>query len=197
MSDVIVGLPLRYFAEERQHWARPIERLHAALFVDAEDHRVVGRIQVEADDIASFSTPFRARNRIHFVRTDNIPQTEIFEGTGDADQQDHAWVKMCDRALDFGSCTRITLACDKECDAPSESTVEVSDEVHGALLMHKFFDIRQMGPDGFCLQRERSDDYRGSVILLGWLRRVGICRALDEGYELRFVQPSDCGKILV
>src|SRR5258708_2476429 len=104
---------------------------------------------------------------------------------------------MCDRALDFGSCTRITLACDKEWDAPSESPVEVSDEVHGALLVHNFLDIRQMGADGFCLQRERSDDYRGSVLLRGWLRRVGICRALDKGYELLFVQPSDCGKILI
>ena len=52
VADVIVGLPLRHLAHERQHRARPIQCLNPALLIDAEDHRFVGRIEIQAHDIA-------------------------------------------------------------------------------------------------------------------------------------------------
>ena len=37
---------------QRQHGARAVERLNAALLIDAEHHRFGGRIEIQADDVA-------------------------------------------------------------------------------------------------------------------------------------------------
>src|SRR5439155_23050250 len=52
VADVVVGLAFRYLPDKRQHRPRAIQCLNAALFVDAEDHGFVRRIEIQADDVA-------------------------------------------------------------------------------------------------------------------------------------------------
>jgi hypothetical protein len=53
MAEVVVGTPLGLPRLERQERLRSLEGLHGRLLVDAEHHRIFGRIQVEADHIAN------------------------------------------------------------------------------------------------------------------------------------------------
>jgi hypothetical protein len=46
-----VGDPLDVSEPERQQGLRPLERLDLALFIDAEHHRVIGRMQIEPGNI--------------------------------------------------------------------------------------------------------------------------------------------------
>ena len=54
VADVIVRLSFGHLAHERQHWARPIQGLNATLLVDAKHDGLVGRIEIQAHDIAQF-----------------------------------------------------------------------------------------------------------------------------------------------
>ncbi len=49
---VVVGLSLGQARLQRQDWARAVERLNVGLFIDAEDHGLVRRIQIQADHVA-------------------------------------------------------------------------------------------------------------------------------------------------
>ncbi len=49
---VVVGTPLDLSRAHGQQWLGPIQRLNLALFVDAEDHGVLRRRQIQAHDIA-------------------------------------------------------------------------------------------------------------------------------------------------
>ena len=51
MPDVIVGAALSVAGLHRQRLLGPVQRLNLALFVDAEHDRLLGRVQIQADDI--------------------------------------------------------------------------------------------------------------------------------------------------
>ena len=53
MAELVVGTPLGLPRLERQERLRSLEGLHGRLLVDAEHHRIFGRIQVQADHIAN------------------------------------------------------------------------------------------------------------------------------------------------
>jgi len=59
MAEVIVRLPLGHAGAERQDGPRPIQRLNPALFIDAEDHRFLRRIEIEPDDIPQLVNKMR------------------------------------------------------------------------------------------------------------------------------------------
>ena len=52
MPDIIVGHALDVAESHRQHRLGALQRLDLRLFVDAQHHRMVGRVQVQADDVA-------------------------------------------------------------------------------------------------------------------------------------------------
>ena len=54
VADVVVGHPLDVAEPHGQHWLGALERLDLGLFVDAQDYGVIGRVQVQPDDVAHF-----------------------------------------------------------------------------------------------------------------------------------------------
>ena len=52
MADVVVRDPLHVAQAHGQQWLRPVQGLDLRLLVNAEHHRLVGRIQLQADDVA-------------------------------------------------------------------------------------------------------------------------------------------------
>ena len=53
VPDVAVGHALDVPQAHRKTRLRSIESLDLALLVDAEDHRVIGRIEIEPDDVSN------------------------------------------------------------------------------------------------------------------------------------------------
>ena len=51
VPDIIMGPLLWHAGHHRQHWLRPVKRLHLGLLVHAQHNRVLGRIQVQPDHI--------------------------------------------------------------------------------------------------------------------------------------------------
>src|SRR5262245_16752318 len=54
VSNIVVGAPLGLARPQRQERLSAVERLHLALFVDAQHDGVVGWGEVQTDDIAHF-----------------------------------------------------------------------------------------------------------------------------------------------
>ena len=52
MAGVVVGMPLGPARLQRQERLRPVQGLDLTLLVDAEHQRPIGRVEVEADDVA-------------------------------------------------------------------------------------------------------------------------------------------------
>ena len=52
VPDVVVGVAFGVAEAHRQRRLGAVERLNLRLFVHAQDHRVVGRVEVQADDVA-------------------------------------------------------------------------------------------------------------------------------------------------
>ena len=57
---VVVGAPLDLAGTHRQKRLRSIKGLYLALFIDADDQRLLGRIEIEADDVAHLLDERRA-----------------------------------------------------------------------------------------------------------------------------------------
>ena len=64
MPNVVVGLPRRDPRTHRQQGPRAIQRLDLALFIQAENQRVVGRIEIEADNIADLFDKLRVSRQL-------------------------------------------------------------------------------------------------------------------------------------
>ena len=54
VADVVVGDPLDVTQPHGQHRLGALQGLDLAFFVHAQDHGVVGRVQVQPDDVADF-----------------------------------------------------------------------------------------------------------------------------------------------
>lgn len=52
MAHVVVRATLHLPARHRQQRLRAVERLDLTLFIDADDHCVLGRTHVQPDDVA-------------------------------------------------------------------------------------------------------------------------------------------------
>ncbi len=59
MAVVVVRVPLALSGTHRQHWLRSIQSLGLALFVDADDQRLLRRIKIEADYVAHLLNELR------------------------------------------------------------------------------------------------------------------------------------------
>src|SRR5215213_6215809 len=55
MPEVLKAVPFRAARRERQDRIQSVQRLNGRLLVDRDDHRVLRRIQVEADHIGGLS----------------------------------------------------------------------------------------------------------------------------------------------
>lgn len=51
VSHVLVGPATRLVGAKRQQWLRAIQSLNSRLVVHADDQRILGRIQIQADDV--------------------------------------------------------------------------------------------------------------------------------------------------
>lgn len=60
-ADVIMGLALGHRRHHRQHRGRAVQRLDLGLLVHTENQRVIGRVQVEAGDVADLLDEKRGR----------------------------------------------------------------------------------------------------------------------------------------
>src|SRR6185295_19654089 len=56
---VVVRAPLGLAKTHRQHRLRAVKRLNLALFIDADDQRLVRRIEIETDNVAYFLDELR------------------------------------------------------------------------------------------------------------------------------------------
>jgi hypothetical protein len=55
MPDVVVGAFLGRVERDRQQRLGPVQRLDLGLLVDRKDHGATGRVEIEPDDVATFS----------------------------------------------------------------------------------------------------------------------------------------------
>ena len=67
VAGVIVGAPLGHAGHHRQHRLGPVQRLHLALLVHAQHHRLLRRIVVEANDIDDFGHELRVGGELEPV----------------------------------------------------------------------------------------------------------------------------------
>jgi hypothetical protein len=56
-TDVLVGPTPGLLGTQGQQRLGTVQRLDAGLFIDAEHQRMLGRVQVEADDVQQFGQP--------------------------------------------------------------------------------------------------------------------------------------------
>ena len=56
VADVVVGAPLGHARHHRQHRLGPVQRLDLGLLVDPQHDRALGRVEVQPDDVGTFST---------------------------------------------------------------------------------------------------------------------------------------------
>src|SRR5207249_7549597 len=68
VAHVVVRAPLDLPGSHRQQWLRAIERLDLGFFVDAKDERVLGRIQVEPDNVPDFVDEERIARELERLR---------------------------------------------------------------------------------------------------------------------------------
>ena len=59
VAEVVVGLPRGHPRQQRQDRRRPVERLDLRLLVDTEHDRRLGRVEIEADDVADLVDELR------------------------------------------------------------------------------------------------------------------------------------------
>jgi hypothetical protein len=67
VPKVVVGLARRDPGAHGQQGARPIQRLHLALLVQTDHDRMVGRIQIQADDVAHLLDKLRVGRELERV----------------------------------------------------------------------------------------------------------------------------------
>jgi hypothetical protein len=63
VTDVVMRHPFHIPQAHGQQRLGPIQGLNLRLFVDAEHHRLVGRVQVQADDVADLFDEERIRRQ--------------------------------------------------------------------------------------------------------------------------------------
>jgi len=59
-----VALSCRYARHQRQHRRRTVERLDLRLLIDAQHHRSLGRIEVQADDVTHLVDELRIGRKL-------------------------------------------------------------------------------------------------------------------------------------
>ena len=59
VADVVVGAPLGHAGHHRQHRRRAVQRLDLALLVHAQHQRLLGRVQIQPDDVADLVDELR------------------------------------------------------------------------------------------------------------------------------------------
>jgi hypothetical protein len=67
VADVVVGDALHVAQAHGQQRLRPVQGLDLRFLVDAEHHRLVGRVQVETDDVADLLDKERIRRQLEVL----------------------------------------------------------------------------------------------------------------------------------
>ena len=99
MANVVVGLPRRDARPHRQQGPRAIQRLDLTLFIQAEHERVVGRIQIETDNVTHFLDKLRVGRQLEGLdavrlQAERSPDARN-SGFRHADDLSHARVVHC------------------------------------------------------------------------------------------------------
>ena len=68
VPDVVVGAALGHARHHRQHRLRAVQGLDLGLLVHAEHHRLLGRVQVQPDDVADLVHELRVGGQLERVR---------------------------------------------------------------------------------------------------------------------------------
>jgi hypothetical protein len=69
VTFIVVRAALQLPRLHGQQWLSPVQRLNLALFVDAEYQRVIGRVDIQAGDVAYFFDQQWIRRQLECIRT--------------------------------------------------------------------------------------------------------------------------------
>lgn len=106
-----MGSPFRHAGHHREHRLGTVEGLHLTFLIDAEHHRFIRRVVIQADHVDDFPTNSGSLDNLKLsVRCGLSPKSRQIRPTVDLDKPDRAAIDVRDQCVAlFGVCSNVAV----------------------------------------------------------------------------------------